>query len=138
MIIVWPSFLWVIRYFYRCFGKLCFLLPLWLSSKESACNAGDLGSIPGLGRSPGEGSGNSLQHPCLENPHGQRSLEEYSVWGHKQSDALSSWAQTDTGVYLQEVIDVGNSSSLSLFCSFSFFLTLLFSIIMISIDTTTL
>ena len=36
--------------------------------KESACNAGDLGSIPGLGRSPGEGSGNSLQHSCLENP----------------------------------------------------------------------
>ena len=138
MSIVWPSFLWVIRYFYRCFGKLFFLLPSWLSSKESACNAGDLGSIPGLGRSPGEGSGNTLHQPCLENPHGQRSLEDYSVWGHKQSDVLSSWAQTDIGVYLQEVIDVGNSSSLSLFCSFSFFLTLLFSIIMISIDTTTL
>ena len=37
-------------------------------SKASACNAGDLGSIPGLGRSPGEGNGNSLQHSCLENP----------------------------------------------------------------------
>ena len=37
-------------------------------SKESACNAGDLGSIPGLGRSPGEGNGNSLQYSCLENP----------------------------------------------------------------------
>ena len=35
--------------------------------KESACSAGDLGSIPGLGRSPGEGSGNQLQYPCLEN-----------------------------------------------------------------------
>ena len=34
----------------------------------SACNAGDLGSIPGLGRSPGEGNGNPLQYPCLENP----------------------------------------------------------------------
>ena len=36
--------------------------------KVSACDAGDLGSIPGLGRSPGEGSGNPLQYSCLENP----------------------------------------------------------------------
>ena len=36
--------------------------------KESACNAGDLGSIPGLGRSPGRGHGNPLQYSCLENP----------------------------------------------------------------------
>ena len=36
--------------------------------KASACNAGDLGSIPGLGRSPGEGNGNPLQSSCLENP----------------------------------------------------------------------
>ena len=36
--------------------------------KESACNAGDLGSIPGSGRSPGEGNGNPLQFSCLENP----------------------------------------------------------------------
>ena len=36
--------------------------------KASACNVGDLGSIPGLGRSPGEGNGNPLQDSCLENP----------------------------------------------------------------------
>ena len=36
--------------------------------KASARNAGDLGSIPGLGRSPGEGNGNALQYSCLENP----------------------------------------------------------------------
>ena len=36
--------------------------------KASARNAGDLGSIPGSGRSPGEGNGNPLQYPCLENP----------------------------------------------------------------------
>ena len=36
--------------------------------KESACNVGDLGLIPGLGRSPGGGHGNSLQYSCLENP----------------------------------------------------------------------
>ena len=36
-------------------------------SKASACNAGDLGLIPGLGRSPGEGNGNPLQYSCLKN-----------------------------------------------------------------------
>ena len=36
--------------------------------KASACNVGDLGSIPGSGRSPGEGNGNPLQYSCLENP----------------------------------------------------------------------
>ena len=39
---------------------------------ESACNAGDLGSIPGEGRSPGEGNGNPLQYSCLENPMDRR------------------------------------------------------------------
>ena len=42
-------------------------LPWWLSSKESACNVGDRGSIPGSGRSPGGGHGNPLQYSCLEN-----------------------------------------------------------------------
>ena len=37
-------------------------------AKASLCNVGDLGSIPGSGRSPGEGNGNPLQHSCLENP----------------------------------------------------------------------
>ena len=54
--------------------------------KESACKAGDPGSIPGLGRSPGEGKGYPLRYSCLENPHGQRSLAGYSPWGHKESD----------------------------------------------------
>ena len=40
----------------------------WLRGKASAHNAGDLGSIPGSGRSPGEGNGNPLQYSCLENP----------------------------------------------------------------------
>ena len=54
--------------------------------KEYTCHDGDLGSIPGLGKSPGEGHGNPLQYSCLENPHGQKSLEGYSPWGHKESD----------------------------------------------------
>ena len=40
-------------------------------SKEYACSAGDLGSIPGSGRSPGEGNGSPLQYSCLENPMGR-------------------------------------------------------------------
>ena len=54
--------------------------------KESACNAGNLGSIPGLGRSPGGGHGNPLQYSCLKNPHDQRSLVGYSPLGHKELD----------------------------------------------------
>ena len=42
--------------------------PGGLDGKASACNVGDPGSIPGLGRSPGEGNGNPLQYSCLENP----------------------------------------------------------------------
>ena len=53
------------------------------NGKESTCNAGDMDSIPGLGRSPGGGHGNPLQYSCLENPQGQRSLAGYSPWGHK-------------------------------------------------------
>ena len=46
--------------------------------KEYACNAEDLGSIPGLGRSPGGGHGNPLQYSCPGNPHGQRNLMGHS------------------------------------------------------------
>ena len=57
-------------------------------SKVSVCNEGDLGLIPGLGRSPGEGHGNPLQYSCLENPHGQMSLAGYSPEGLKESDTM--------------------------------------------------
>ena len=55
-------------------------------SKESTCNAADLGLIHGLGRSPGGGHDNPLQYSTLKNPHGQRSLAGYNTWGHKESD----------------------------------------------------
>ena len=61
-------------------------LPWWLTSKESACSVGGLGSVPGLGRSPAGGHGNPLQYSFLENPRGQRSLAGYSRWSHKESD----------------------------------------------------
>ena len=50
-------------------GNLCHsCVPCGSDGKESACNAGDLGSLPGLGKSPGGGNGNPLQYSCLENP----------------------------------------------------------------------
>ena len=54
--------------------------PCGLAGKESACNVEDLGSIPGLGRSPGEGKGYPLQYFGLENS------MDYSPWGHKELD----------------------------------------------------
>ena len=73
---------------YRVFGRpSCSLgCPCGSTGKEPACNAGDLGSIPGSGRSPGEGHGNPLQYSSLDNPYGQRSLAGYSPWGHTESD----------------------------------------------------
>ena len=56
------------------------------ASKEFVCNAGNPGSIPGSGRSPGGGHDNPFQYSCLENPHGQRNLEGYHTYGHKESD----------------------------------------------------
>ena len=60
--------------------------PVVSDSRESSCNVGDLGLIPGVGRSPGGGHGNPLQVFLLENPHGQRSLAGYGPQGHKELD----------------------------------------------------
>ena len=57
--------------------------------KESACNAGDLGLIPGLGRSPGEVNGNSLQYPCLGNSM-DRGTWQATVHGIAKSQARLS------------------------------------------------
>ena len=60
--------------------------PAGSDSKASAYNEGDLGSIPGLGRSPGEGNGNPVQYSCLENPMDGGTWLGSSPWGHKESD----------------------------------------------------
>jgi len=63
--------------------------PGGADGKESTCNEGELGSIPGLGRSqssPGEGKDYPLQYSCLENPQGKRSLVGHSPQSHKESD----------------------------------------------------
>ena len=66
-------------------------------SKESACNVGVLGSIPGLGRFPGGGNGNPLQYSFLENTHRQR-----NSWGCKESDITE---QLSTHINVIEWID---------------------------------
>ena len=58
--------------------------------KASAHNAGDLGSIPGSGRSPGEGNGNPLQYSCLENPVDGGVLVGYSPRERKESDTTEA------------------------------------------------
>ena len=62
---------------------------------------GDLGSVPGWGRSPGGGHGNPLQYSCLENPHGQRSLAGYSPWGLKALDMTEWLTQHSMDLYRQ-------------------------------------
>ena len=79
-----------IDYFYELFSsKIYFIIgfPGGSDGKDSACNAGDVGSIPGSGRSPGEGNGYPLQYSCLENSMARgRSLVGYSPWALKELD----------------------------------------------------
>ena len=72
--------------------------PGGTDSKESACNVGDLSSIPGLGTSPGGGHSDPLQYSWLENPHGQRSLVGYSPWGRRESDTTELLESTALSV----------------------------------------
>ena len=60
-------------------------LPWWLICKESACNAGDPGSISGSGRYPGEGNGNLTPVLLPGEFQGQRSLVGYRPWDHKET-----------------------------------------------------
>ena len=72
--------------------------------KESACNVGDLGSIPGLERSPGGGHGNPFQYSCLENTNGQKEPGGLQSMGCKDSDTtelLSAHAHAYTFNYIQ-------------------------------------
>ena len=68
------------------------------SGKESVHNAGDLGSIPGLGRSPGEMKGYPLQYCGLENSMERRSLAGYSPPGRKESDITEQITHTSRSI----------------------------------------
>ena len=70
-------------------------LPSGSDVKEPACNAGDLGSIPGLERSPGGGHGNTLQYSCLENPMDRGA----------QQATVCRVAQSQTGLHLNYYTD---------------------------------
>ena len=89
----------------ECCGLNCILplipIPGFSSSsvsKLSACNAGYMGSIPGLGRSPGEGNGNPLQYPCLEN-----SMDR-GAWQATVHGVTKSWTWlTNTYTHLPQI-----------------------------------
>ena len=63
----------------------------------------DVGSILGLGRSPGDGNSSPLQYSCLENPHGQKSLAGYGPWGRKKSDTTKATNHTHSTEYSQKL-----------------------------------
>ena len=70
--------------------------PYSSADKESACSAGDPGSIPGLGRSPGEGKGCPLQYSGLENSMDRIVHGPYSPWGRKESDRTEQLSLSPT------------------------------------------
>ena len=75
-------------------------LPCGSTGKEYTCNAGDLGSIPGLERSPGEGKVYPLQYSSLENS------MDYSPWGHKESDMTEQLSLSPHGIVLFTVLNL--------------------------------
>ena len=83
------------EFFHRCRSQIGLLH--WVSGKESACNAANVGSILGSGRSPGEGKGNPLQYFCLENSMDKRSPGRLQFMGSQESDATqqlnNNWSQ---------------------------------------------
>ena len=74
---------------YVCVEAMCSVrgFPDGSDGKESACNVGDLGSIPGSGQSPGEGNGNPLQYSCLE------SSMDRGTWWATIHGIAKSWTQ---------------------------------------------
>ena len=87
---VWREFLWLWRGFYFPESSV--------DGKESACNVGDLGLIPGLGRSSGERNGCSLQYSCLENPIDRR------AWRATVQEITKSWTQLRTNTFTSFLI----------------------------------
>ena len=76
-------------------------LPQWLSGKESACNAGDVGSTPGLGTFSGRRHGKPLQYSCLENPMDRRAWWAIAHRVTKSQTRLSEWAHAHTHIHVR-------------------------------------
>ena len=81
------------------------------AGKESVCTAGDLGSIPGLGRSPGGGNGNPLQLSCLENPVGREAWRAHGVT--ESRTRLSSAQHTGGAVGKNPSANAGDARDVS-------------------------
>ena len=78
--------------------------------KNLPANAGDMGFIPGWGRSPGGGNGNPLQHSMLGKSHGHRSLVGYSLWGCKESDTTEhTHIHTELGLHVHSLARKGKT-----------------------------
>ena len=86
---------WSIHHLVLCVFLFKEGLPRWLSDKEPICQAVDMGSIPGSGRSPGVGNGNPLQDSCLENP---RDMGAWwaAVYGITQSRTRLKWLSSSS------------------------------------------
>ena len=80
------------------FRDNCQGFPGGSDGKESTCNGGDLSWIPGLGKSPGGGNGNPLQHSCLENPMDREAWRAISSMGSQSRTRLSNQAQHGRGL----------------------------------------
>ena len=78
--------------------------PCGSDGKESTCSVGDLGSIPGLGRSLGGGHGNPVQYSSLEHPHRQRSLAGYSPWCCKELNTTEQLSTHNMSVIVVSVL----------------------------------
>ena len=94
-------------------------LPWWLSGKLSACNAGDLGSDPALGRSPGGGQGNPLQYSCLEN-----SMDRGAWWatvqGVTKSRTQLKWlSSSSNSVFMQRILSINEHTQFQFLFSHS-------------------
>ena len=87
-------------------------LPLWLSTKESACNAGNVGLIPGSGKFPGGGNSNPLQYSCLTNSMDREAWQATVHGTTKNQTGLSSWAHT----HMPKLRPKGNGNPLQYSC----------------------
>ena len=87
--------------------------------KKTACNGGDLDSIPGLGRSPGEGNGYPLQYSCLENP---MDKVDYSRWTYKCLGIVKKvrYLKIYSGIYISP-LNLASFYGRLIFFSFSLF-----------------
>ena len=92
--------------------------PCDSAGKESACNAGDLGSIPGLGRSPGEGKGYPLQCSGPGESHGL-----YSPWGHEELDTTEQLSHVYSFFFKFLTFNIINLENHCMFQSFVSFIS---------------